>query len=158
MHNIKIYLDTSFISHLEQEDAPEKMSETNELWLLLGLRRNVELMISSITLEEISHCNDVKRLILEERMIENKLLCYDEKKEDYDLAREYLNNRILSEKSFYDLRHIAIAVNQRCKYILSWNFRHFVNPRTINAINEFNKEHNLHEISIVSPSMLLGGF
>ena len=34
MRKIRIYLDTSFISYLEQDDAPEKMEETNKLWLI----------------------------------------------------------------------------------------------------------------------------
>ena len=29
---LKVYLDTSVISYLEQEDVPEKMSNTLELW------------------------------------------------------------------------------------------------------------------------------
>lgn len=32
MVKLKIYLDTSVISHLQQEDVPEKMQETRELW------------------------------------------------------------------------------------------------------------------------------
>lgn len=32
MRKLKIYLDTSVISHLQQEDVPEKMQETRELW------------------------------------------------------------------------------------------------------------------------------
>lgn len=29
---MKIYLDTSIISHLDHDDAPEKMTETKALW------------------------------------------------------------------------------------------------------------------------------
>lgn len=32
MRKIKIYLDTSVISYLSQEDAPERMRDTLELW------------------------------------------------------------------------------------------------------------------------------
>lgn len=31
MRKLKVYLDTSVISHLQQEDVPEKMRETLEL-------------------------------------------------------------------------------------------------------------------------------
>ena len=57
-----------------------------------------------------------------------------------------------------DLRHIAIAVNNNCKYIVSWNFKHFVNPKTMNAVAAINKLNNLNDVTIVSPSMMLGGF
>ena len=32
MNKIKIYLDTSVISHLEAEDTPEKMRDTLDFW------------------------------------------------------------------------------------------------------------------------------
>lgn len=32
MEKLKIYLDTSVISHLMQEDVPEKMADTLKLW------------------------------------------------------------------------------------------------------------------------------
>ena len=32
MEKLKVYLDTSVISHLMQEDVPEKMADTLKLW------------------------------------------------------------------------------------------------------------------------------
>ena len=32
MRKLKVYLDTSVISHLLQEDVPEKMADTKQLW------------------------------------------------------------------------------------------------------------------------------
>lgn len=32
MKKLKIYLDTSVISHLQADDVPEKMTITNDLW------------------------------------------------------------------------------------------------------------------------------
>lgn len=34
MRKLKVYLDTSVISHLMQEDVPEKMADTLHLWKL----------------------------------------------------------------------------------------------------------------------------
>lgn len=157
MHNIKIYLDTSFISHLEQEDAPEKMSETNELWLLLGLRSTIELIISSLAVKELMKCSLEKVNVLQQRIVENRLTFINETNDDIVLARNYLQSNILTNKSFTDLRHIAIAVNNKCSYILSWNFKHFVNPKTIHSVNAYNATHDLRNIQIISPSMMLGG-
>ena len=158
MRKLSIYLDTSFISHLEQEDAPEKKYETNELWFVFQKRKDVNLIVSSVTFIEIDKCKEPKRSLLLERMSENDLIIVNETDDDYQLSKLYLTKNILSNKSFDDLRHIAIAVNHNCNYILSWNFKHFVNPKTINAINSLNKEYNLPEIRILPPSMMLGGF
>lgn len=32
MRKLRIYLDTSVISYLNQEDVPEKMEQTQKLW------------------------------------------------------------------------------------------------------------------------------
>lgn len=158
MRKTAIYLDTSFISYLEQEDAPEKMRETNELWLLFKYRDDIDLLISNVTFEEINKCAQKKKVLLLERMSENLLRYVEETIDDIQLANLYLTNNVLTNKSLDDLRHISIAVNNGCRYILSWNFKHFVNPKTINAVNAINKQYNLHEIHILPPSMMLGGF
>ncbi len=158
MLKLSIYLDTSFISHLEQEDVPDKKYETNELWHIFKQRENLELVISTLTLFEINKCKEPKRKLLLKRTLEQPLVVVKETEDDFQLANIYLTNKVLSDKSLDDLRHIAIAVNNHCRYILSWNFKHFVNPKTINAVNSINKQYDLPEISILPPSMMLGGF
>ncbi len=37
MRKLKVYLDTSVISHLLQEDAPGKMADTRQLWTMCEL-------------------------------------------------------------------------------------------------------------------------
>ena len=37
MRKLKVYLDTSVISHLAQEDVPEKMTDTLKLWECLRM-------------------------------------------------------------------------------------------------------------------------
>ena len=34
MRKLKVYLDTSIVSYLDQQDAPDKMNETLRLWEL----------------------------------------------------------------------------------------------------------------------------
>ena len=54
--------------------------------------------------------------------------------ETITLADEYLKYGVLNPKSRDDRRHIAIATVTECKYIVSWNFKHFVNIKTINKV------------------------
>ena len=74
------------------------------------------------------------------------------------LANTYLENGVLRKKSLDDLTHIAIATLNECRYIVSWNFKHFVNPKTIKAVNAINLSLNLSQVDIFPPSMMLGGF
>ena len=39
MRKLKVYLDTSVVSYLYQEDAPEKMQDTLSLWELFRQER-----------------------------------------------------------------------------------------------------------------------
>lgn len=75
-----------------------------------------------------------------------------------ELAYFYLENNVLMKKSIDDLTHIAAATLNDCRYIVSWNFKHFVNPKTINAVNAINITLNLPQIGIFSPTMMLGDF
>ena len=47
MRKLKVYLDTSVISHLMQEDVPEKMADTLQLWELF--REGVYLSLIHIS-------------------------------------------------------------------------------------------------------------
>ena len=71
------------------------------------------------------------------------------------LANEYIVKGVLTEKSRADCLHIAFAVFYDCDIIVSWNFKHLVNFRTINKVKIVNATYNYREISIVNPTMLL---
>ena len=61
----------------------------------------------------------------------------------------------LKEKSKDDLRHIALATAINIDYIVSWNFKHFVDINTINKVTAINKLLNYKEINILPPSMII---
>jgi len=121
-------------------------------------REDTEVILSAVTMQEISECTGPKLSYLLTKIAELKPTLVEETEEDLQISRLYLENGVLKEKSMDDLRHIAIAVNNNCKYIVSWNFKHFVNPKTMNAVAAINKLNNLNDVTIVSPSMMLGGF
>lgn len=60
---IKIYLDTSVISYLDQRDAPEQMNETREVWEIFKKGR-YEIFISDVVVYEINKCGVEKRKTL----------------------------------------------------------------------------------------------
>ncbi len=158
MRKLKIYLDTSVISHLQQEDVPEKMQETRELWEQFKNREDIEIIISNLVLLELSHCKESKHIFLLNELAQLDYTLVESTNEERSLADIYLQNGVLRQKSIDDLTHIATATLNGCSYIVSWNFKHFVNPKTINAVNAINLSLHLSQISIFSPDMMLGGF
>jgi len=143
---------------LQQEDVPEKMRETLELWEQLKERKDIEVVISDLVIREVTQCRDPKRSFLLGQLAQLDYTMAQTTDEERHLSNIYLQNGVLKEKSLDDLTHIAIATLNDCRYIVSWNFRHFVNPKTINAVNAINLTLNLPKIDIFSPSMMLGGF
>ena len=55
MRKLKVYLDTSVISHLLQEDVPEKMADTRKLWEMFKDGK-YDVYLSIVTLEEVGDC------------------------------------------------------------------------------------------------------
>lgn len=149
-------MDTSVISHLEAEDTPEKMSDTLEFWRELKKAKYL-VTISDLTIAELTKCSEPKRTLLFEYLSTIKFDEVQETQETIALADEYLKQKVLNPKSRDDCRHIAIATIIGCKYIVSWNFKHFVNIRTIIKVQAVNKLMDYDEISILPPSMMLEG-
>jgi predicted nucleic acid-binding protein len=53
---LRIYLDTSVISHLDQQDAPERMAETRKLWEKIKAGE-YEVVIANVARAEIEDCS-----------------------------------------------------------------------------------------------------
>ena len=57
MRKLKVYLDTSVISHLLQEDVPEKMADTRQLWEMFKAGK-YDVYLSTVTLRELQKCSE----------------------------------------------------------------------------------------------------
>jgi hypothetical protein len=57
---LRLYLETSVISHLDQRDVPLLMTETHKLWDLIRVGR-YDAVISNIAIDEINRCKENKR-------------------------------------------------------------------------------------------------
>ena len=154
MEKLRIYLDTSVISHLSQEDVPEKMAETKKLWETFKKGEYVPYL-STITLQEVFRCPEPKRSVLYKYLsqIEYNLVEIEEKMSE--VARQLIEMKILTEKSYDDCQHIAAAVVSGCDCIVSWNFKHIVNIKTIRGVRAITNLKGYKPIEILNPSVLL---
>jgi predicted nucleic acid-binding protein len=151
---LRIYLDTSVISYLDQKDAPERMADTLLIWedFKSGL---YDIVISDLALIEINRCNEPKRSFLRHCIAE---INYEEitgNEETRRLSALYFERGGLPPKSKDDALHIAIASVYGCDIILSWNFRHIVNLRAITAVEAVNIQEGYRVLRIMPPTMLL---
>jgi predicted nucleic acid-binding protein len=154
MKKLKLYLDTSVISHLRAEDVPIQMADTLKLWdeIKIGLHY---VVISDLVIDEIMRCPQPKCDMLLKHLAEidySRVEITDEIKE---LGEQIIKLGILKEKSRDDCLHIATAVVCRCDYILSWNFKHIVNVRTIKGVRAITNLCGYSNIDIIQPTMLV---
>lgn len=154
MKKLRIYLDTSVISHLNQEDVPEKMEQTRKLWKMLQSGK-YEVVISDLVLAEINECKEPKRAILKEWLSQINYERVEIIEETEEIAKEIIEDGILNQKSFDDCLHIASAILNDCNIIVSWNFKHMVNVDTINGVRKITFAKRYNNIDIYAPYVLL---
>lgn len=154
MHELKVYLDTSVISHLMQEDVPEKMDDTLQLWEMFK-NGKYDVYLSTVTLEEIDACPEPKRSRLFDFLNEIQYTPIQIDDNMLEVAQVIIDMGILTKKSFDDCQHIAAAVLYGCDCIVSWNFKHIVNIKTIRGVRAITNLKGYKPIEILNPSVLL---
>jgi predicted nucleic acid-binding protein len=156
MKKLKIYLDTSVISHLQHEDAPERTKETLLFWDELKTGK-YEIVISDLTLEELSLCPQPKQRDLLEHLEEIDYEVLHRSTEVAAMAEDYIANGVLPKTKRGDCLHMAFATVSECDVIVSWNFKHMVRFRTIQGIRGVNTKNGYSKMmDIVQPTILLG--
>lgn len=154
MEKLKIYLDTSVISYLMQDDVPEKMADTLKLWEMFK-QGKYDVYLSTVTLQEISDCSEPKRSKLFEYLGQIEYIPIEITDNMSDIAQQLIDMGILTQKSYDDCQHIASAVIRGCDCIISWNFKHIVNIKTIRGVRAITNLKGYKPIEILNPSVLL---
>jgi len=136
--------------------VPEKEADTKNLWERIKAGE-FEAFISPVVVLELDACPEPKRTTLTKwlRLIAYTLL--QQTDEVLNLATQYLKAGILSPKSTRDRLHIAYACVYNCDMIVSWNFNHMVNYKTISGVKGANALAGYKEMPIYSPTMLTKG-
>lgn len=151
---LKVYLDTSVVSYLKQNDAPEKTGITLNLWE--KFKTDVyDIYLSDVTITEINKCNKEKLDFCNRKLSEIRFKNLEVTDEVFDLVNEIIVTGILTEKSIEDCQHIAVAVLNECDVIVSWNFKHLVNIKTIQGVRKITQLKGFKDIEIVNPITLL---
>ena len=156
MKKLKIYLDTSVISHLDAPDVPDREADTKRLWERVKAGE-FEVFISPVDVLELDACPEPKRSALAKWLQSIPYTLLQQTDEVLELAAQYLKAGILPKKSTRDRLHIAYACVYNCDMIVSWNFEHMVNYKTISGVKGANALAGYKEMPIYSPTMLIEG-
>lgn len=154
MDKLKVYLDTSVISHLLQNDVPEKMADTRQLWKMFSAKK-YDVYLSTVTLEELKGCSEPKRSQLLDYLSQIDYTLIPITDNVTKVAQQIIEMGILTQKSYDDCQHISAAIISECDCIISWNFKHIVNIKTIRGIRAITNLKGHKPIEILNPSVLL---
>lgn len=156
MRKTKIYLDTSVISFYFAEDAPEKMAITKEFFDKELLKGEYEIFLSALTLQELGNCTDLK---LQDQLVEFAYglpaQILESTKEIDEVSQQFVSEGVIPEKYIDDAIHLAMTLLNNVDYIVSWNFKHLVKPKTKKAVRAFSIKEGYKEIEIITPEELI---
>ena len=96
---LKVYLDTSVISYLQQEDTPERMKDTLALWKQFEAKK-YDIYLSQVTLDEVGECRAPKRTALFEYLSRISYTKLEITNEVLKVANQIIDMVILTPKSF----------------------------------------------------------
>jgi predicted nucleic acid-binding protein len=155
MKKLKLYLDTSIISYLDQEDAPDKMAETRLFWERIKAGA-YDVVLSDVDIQELNDCNEKKRDTLYRYLGGISYTKVDTSDRADEIAERFVELGILKQKSMEDCQHIANAIVTGCDAIVSWNFKHIVNVKTQKGAKAIALLEGYTDLLIVTPTFLIG--
>jgi predicted nucleic acid-binding protein len=145
--SLRLYLDTSVISLVDDDRSPERRDLTRELW---NRFEQFNVSISETTRREIEDTLDsTRRASMLSRIVGFPVLAVTP--EAQVLAQTYLDAAIFPRSMPDDALHVAIAVLARQDVLVSWNFKHLVNQRRRAAVDALNLRLGLPLIAILVP-------
>ena len=71
------------------------------------------------------------------------------------LARAMVGDQVVSETSLEDALHVAVAVVNNCKYLLTWNYRHLAGADVRTRIEVYCRDRGYEPAIICTPEELL---
>ena len=142
------YLDTSTFGALVDDEEFERVKTTQMLFdrIQSGI---IRASTSIITLEEIAQAPESAQTRIQPSL--NTLPILDESEASISFANELVARNVLTEKFRDDARHLGIAVVEDMDAIISWNFRHMVNPARRRQIQSACLMLGHRPIDIISP-------
>ena len=132
------------------------MAETHRLWELIKAGQ-YDAAISNVAVDEINRCEEAKRNTLFSYLAEIDYTFIAIDAHGIEIASRFIDLGVLRQKSFNDCQHIAAAIISNCDVIVSWNFRHIVNYKTIMGVKAVTALEGYDDILIYTPSILIGG-
>ena len=146
----RIYADTSVIGGC----LDPEYDVASQLLLAMFKRGDATMVVSNLTsLELLSAPPAVQKIV--EDVPEAYREHVEMTAEAAALAIRYVDAGVVGAASRIDAQHIATATTNRVSVLVSWNFRHIVNLRTIQGYNSVNLREGFPTLEIRTPEEVI---
>lgn len=155
----KIYLDTSVISFLYADDAPEKQEITVDFFDNFIKTGIYQAMISEFVLQEIENTSNgllkgkLKAAVLDYPI---EIISETNEAEIQRMAFAYISEGVIPAKKLLDALHVAVCTVKSINFLVSWNYKHLANINRERRIIAVNLENNyINPLRIITPIDLI---
>jgi hypothetical protein len=147
---MKVYADTSVIGgYFDREFREWSIALWDEF-----IAGSKFIMLSDLTAQELEFAREEIRNIVSDIPETNRVdIIIDD--EAIKLAETYITEGALTNKSYNDDLHIALATINNADVLASWNFKHIVNLDRIRLYNSINLRLGYRMIEIRTPREIL---
>ena len=150
MKRLRVYIDTSVFGGYFDEEFE---SASRAFFEALFEGRAIALVSDTLVAELVDAPERVQDLLERTLRCENERLGLPEEAEK--LRDAYLAAGVLPEKWAEDALHVSHASVARADVIVSWNFKHLVNPLRIRSFNEVNTAQGYGPVVMMTPEDVL---
>ena len=153
----RVYIETSVASYLTARPSRDLIVAahqeiTAEWWA--NQRRRFDLYISELVLREASKGDPAAAARRIAELAGIPLLPIDGAVQE--LARSFVERRIVPENVVEDALHIAVAASQGMDFLLTWNCRHIANAEVIERLEAACLKLGLLLPTLCTPEQLMG--
>lgn len=153
---LTVYVETTVISYLTSRPSPNltiasRQWMTREWWN--DYANWFEPVISSLVLREISQGDS--ETAQKRRELVSTIRVLEVSEESLTLSRQLVEAEAVPPVAERDALHIALAVCHQIQYLVSWNFKHIVNPTKQQLIAQVCQKANYQPVIICTPEELV---
>jgi predicted nucleic acid-binding protein len=154
-----VYLETTVIGHVagrlhREARILSRQTTSREWWKTAPFR--YRLLASDLVIAECTAGDSEAGRERASLLADVELLATDFETEG--LARRLIANRAIPASEPRDAAHIAIAAVNGVDYLVTWNFRHIMNPATQHLIDAVCRESGYEPATICTPEQLLESY
>ncbi len=150
MKPMRIYVDTSVFGGYFDEG----FSSASRRFFEIVHHRRVKVIVSDLLLDEVAEAPEPVRELVRSVM-EHGCIRVHATEEAARLQDSYLAAGVVSGRYADDAMHVALATLHDADAIVSWNFKHLVNPTRVRGFNQVNIQRGYGTVVILSPEELL---